>query len=195
MKLKNAGFLIALVFGLIVSACTDDMGPLDDNGPVISESSQGTVQMTNNGVARRMIVVFKEGADLGAQEQKIKGFGITTLSRLNKIHAVSAMIPDHAHSVLLNDPAVLRIDEDVIVRVNKKPTDKKPPPPPPDQDPQETPYGITLINADGLSNNGAGVKVAVFDTGIDYKHPDLNDNVKGGINIIKPTTVRLNSFK
>ncbi|MCK5852894.1 S8 family peptidase [bacterium] len=179
MKLKNTGFLIALVFGLIVSACTDDMGPYGDNGPVISESSQGTVQMTNNGEARRMIVVFKEGADLGAQEQKLHGFGIATLSKLNRINAISAMIPDHAHSPLLNDPSVLRIDEDVIVRINKKP----PPPPPPEQ---ETPYGISLINAVDLTNTGSGVKVAVFDTGINYTHPDLNDNVYGGINIIKP---------
>ncbi|MDA3843974.1 MAG: S8 family peptidase [Candidatus Kapabacteria bacterium] len=186
MKLKQTGFLIALVFGLIVSACTDDMGPLDDNGPVISESSQGAIQMTNNGAARRMIVVFKEGADLEAQGQKLRGFGVATLSKLNKIHAISAMIPEHANSVLLNDPSILRIDEDVIVSIKKKPDGVgKPPKDEPDEpDNQQTPYGITLINADGLANTGSGVNVAVFDTGIDYNHPDLAANVKGGINTI-----------
>ncbi len=186
MKLKNTGFLIALVFGLIVSACTDDMGPYGDNGPVISESSQGTVQMTNNGVARRMIVVFKEGADLEAQGQKLRGFGVTTLSKLNKIHAISAMIPEHANSVLLRDPSILRIDVDAVVTIHKKPDGVgKPPADEPDEPgDQQVPYGIGLINADGSANTGSGVKVAVLDTGIDPDHPDLMANVKGGINTI-----------
>lgn len=31
---------------------------------------------------------------------------------------------------------------------------------------------------------GEGIKVAIIDSGIDYTHPDLNDNCKGGYNIL-----------
>lgn len=54
------------------------------------------------------------------------------------------------------------------------------------------PWGVQRIRAnlvwdyngdmavDSGANAGDGVKVAVLDTGIDYNHPDLADNVKGG---------------
>lgn len=37
----------------------------------------------------------------------------------------------------------------------------------------------------GTSVTGAGVKVGVVDTGIDYNHPDLKKNYKGGYNVFK----------
>ncbi len=37
---------------------------------------------------------------------------------------------------------------------------------------------------------GTAVRVAVIDTGIDLDHPDLYDNIKGHINIIKPKKIR-----
>ena len=48
----------------------------------------------------------------------------------------------------------------------------------------EFPWGITRVNASGLWNitEGAGVKVAVIDTGINYKHEDLKDNYVDGAN-------------
>jgi subtilisin family serine protease len=35
-------------------------------------------------------------------------------------------------------------------------------------------------------NEGAKIKVAILDTGIDLGHPDLRKNIKGNVNIIKP---------
>ena len=48
------------------------------------------------------------------------------------------------------------------------------------------PWGIARVNAPAAwkSNMGAGVKVAVIDTGIDYKHAALAANVKGGFNAV-----------
>ena len=60
----------------------------------------------------------------------------------------------------------------------------------------EAPWGIDRVAAvqvwdkdkDGKLDNGApvgkGVKVAVLDTGIDYRHPDLKANYRGGYDII-----------
>ena len=48
----------------------------------------------------------------------------------------------------------------------------------------EFPWGITRVNASGLWNitEGAGVKVAVIDTGINYNHADLKANYVEGAN-------------
>lgn len=53
----------------------------------------------------------------------------------------------------------------------------------PAQPSEVLPWGITQINADDVwsNNTGAGIKVAIIDTGIQSNHPDLADNVKGGI--------------
>jgi len=43
-------------------------------------------------------------------------------------------------------------------------------------------WGVDRIDADIVHeyNKGTGVKVAIMDTGIDYDHPDLAANYKGG---------------
>lgn len=47
---------------------------------------------------------------------------------------------------------------------------------------QAVPYGVTLVRADKAwaRTRGAGVRVAVADTGIDYRHPDIAPNYAGG---------------
>ncbi|MCK4689900.1 MAG: S8 family serine peptidase, partial [Candidatus Marinimicrobia bacterium] len=52
-------------------------------------------------------------------------------------------------------------------------------------------WGVKRIGA-GLVhdsyNNGDRIKIAIIDTGIDEDHPDLDDNIKGGINFVsKPS--------
>lgn len=48
---------------------------------------------------------------------------------------------------------------------------------------QTLPTGIDRINAEGKTNNGEGVHVAVIDTGI-ASHPDLDLNIAGGKNCL-----------
>jgi subtilisin len=47
---------------------------------------------------------------------------------------------------------------------------------------QTLPLGVNRINAENLANRGAGVNVAILDTGIDLTHPDLAANIAGGVN-------------
>src|SRR3989344_1421197 len=51
---------------------------------------------------------------------------------------------------------------------------------------QVLPTGIDRINAESSSIRGAGVDVAVIDTGIDATHPDLAGKVVGGVNCVNP---------
>ncbi len=57
----------------------------------------------------------------------------------------------------------------------------------------EVPWGIARVKAPDLwdKNNpatmGAGVNVAVIDTGIDCSHPDLSCNLSEGVNFVDPT--------
>lgn len=53
------------------------------------------------------------------------------------------------------------------------------------------PWGITKVRAaevHALGVKGAGIKVAVIDTGIDFNHPDLATLYKGGVNFVTPNT-------
>jgi len=66
------------------------------------------------------------------------------------------------------------------------PIDPASPKPPQSQANGQLPWGIARVNAPAAwgANMGAGVKVAIIDTGIDYNHPALRDNVKGGVNMV-----------
>lgn len=54
-----------------------------------------------------------------------------------------------------------------------------------DQDPL-IPWGVHYIGSDKCwqETKGQGVKVAVIDSGIDGSHPNLKQNIKGGINLV-----------
>ena len=108
------------------------------------------------------------------------------------IPAIAIRIPDAALPGLARNPLVIGIEEDFEMEALDKPPsppgqDKEKPPkdgeePPP---PQELPWGVDRIDAEwAWPIAGSGVNVAVLDTGIDKDHPDLDDNIQGGINYV-----------
>jgi subtilisin family serine protease len=82
------------------------------------------------------------------------------------IKGFAATIPPAALSAVARDPRVQFISEDRVVVAFQ----------------QTLPTGVNRINAENKTNAGAGVHVAVLDTGIDLTHPDLQANIAGGKN-------------
>ena len=56
---------------------------------------------------------------------------------------------------------------------------------------QTVPYGVTMIHANDLwrftRGGGGAVNIAIMDTGIDVRHPDLAPNFAGGYNTFSPS--------
>lgn len=56
---------------------------------------------------------------------------------------------------------------------------------------QIVPWGVGRIGATlvhSMGNTGKGIRIGILDTGIDYTHPDLSKNYKGGYNFIDNNT-------
>jgi subtilisin len=84
------------------------------------------------------------------------------------LNGFAAQVPPGRLAALANDPRVASIVVDQQVFAFGKPT--KPPPP---STAQVTPAGVTRVGAKLVSQTGAGVGVAIVDTGLDFNHQDL----------------------
>ena len=88
----------------------------------------------------------------------------------------SASIPHNALSGVRRNPLVSYVEPDIIFRAVAKPGGGGS---------GELQWGVDRIDADkNTGPKGAGVNVAVFDTGIDTDHPDLAVNYKGGYDFV-----------
>lgn len=141
----------------------------------------------------RKIIVFKSGVlNEPAREALLKKFGGVKVKDLTLIDAKAVLLPPTSVVELAHQGGVLRVDDDVIIEaLAKGGISGKPRPTPTPTQPAETlPWGVDRIDADLVWSitTADPIKVAVVDTGIDIKHPDLTDNLKGGISAVSYTT-------
>ncbi len=134
----------------------------------------------------RKIVVFKPGVlTEAAKENLVKKFNGIKIKDLSLIDGKAALLSLKAAADLANQPGVLRIDDDIEVFALAKPVEIRAVPK--IQQGQNLPWGIDRIDAELVwqsGNTADPVKVAIIDTGIYLTHPDLKDNIKGGVNTI-----------
>lgn len=131
--------------------------------------------------SERKIVVFEDDAlNEGARDALVKKFGGVEVKNLKSINGKAVILPPRAASALAKIKGVKRVDDDVVVEALGKTAAI--------QAAQVLPWGVNRIEADLVwgTTTGAGIKVAVVDTGISLTHPDLAANIKGGYNAISP---------
>jgi subtilisin family serine protease len=89
------------------------------------------------------------------------------------VPAIAATVPEAAVDLLRANPAVAYVEEDAqVVAVDAE---------------LDNTWGVKRIGGGVVhdaGNRGAGVKVAILDTGMDYTHPDLDGNYAGGFDFV-----------
>ena len=117
-----------------------------------------------------VIIGFYEEPDTAL----IKAYNGKIRNTLHQIHTVTATIPETAIIALQNNPNVRYVEEDKYVQLVSE---------------QPIPWGVDRIDAEQVwpSNTGSGIYIAIVDTGIDYDHPDLDDNYAFGESFVDYT--------
>ncbi len=129
---------------------------------------------SNDKIPGQYIVVLKDNVtDSDAvTEDLVRGNGLGLLHKYGSaIKGFAATIPEARLQAISRDPRVQFISKDYLVSTTGKPGDVV------TQAIQIPPTGVKRIDALAKTNKGAGIGVAVIDTGIDLTHPDLSANI------------------
>ena len=156
--------LIILALALALTACTQ---LLTDRSGIGEQSGVAPTAVAGSERVRVFIgFTHRPGA---AEEALIRGAKGEIHYTYHLIPAIAATIPEAAIEALQRNPNVTVIEPDVEVYALDAELDEA--------------WGVKHIGAGTVhdsENEGYGIKVAVLDTGIDYTHPDLDANYKGG---------------
>ena len=114
-----------------------------------------------------VIVGFKDKPDIAL----IKQHGGDIKHEYTIITAVACSLPEKACDALKKHPKVEYVEPDIEMHTLQ----------------QVLPWGVERIGANLVHpyNNGSFVKIAILDTGIDYTHPDLAANYRGGVDYVE----------
>ena len=133
-------------------------------------------------------ITFEKAAKKAATDAIKARFGNVIREELKLVDVVSVVLPSASQAgELAKIPGVKRVvPDEIIIDFAGKPSE------------DELPWGVDRIDADMVwdkngdmdvdpgANTGEGIRVAVLDTGIEKTHPDLEMNIKGGINTVGP---------
>ncbi len=103
-----------------------------------------------------------------SEEGIVRGLNGVITHIYHLVPAIAASVPEGTIQGLLKNPRVTRVELDIGVSAIDAELDNA--------------WGVELIGAGTVHsyNKGTGIKVAIIDTGIDWNHPDLNANYRGG---------------
>ncbi len=121
---------------------------------------------------RDVIIGYHKSSGTTEKELVVQSHSGKVKKEFHLINAVSARIPEDKIEEMKKDLRVTYVVNDSIFRMT---------------DEYSSSWGVQYIGSETVHNqniNGTGVKIAVLDTGIDYNHPDLNGNYKGGYDFV-----------
>ena len=126
--------------------------------------------------AEDYIVAFREGTAPSVRAAVAQGVGAAVRFNYENVNAAAVRVPNaNALAALRNDPSVLSVIPDRPVFMHQRAdakggNGKKPGG---GGSAQVVPPGVARVGVAYDGSNGAGVGVAIVDTGIDFAHPDL----------------------
>ena len=125
----------------------------------------------------------------GPLDEAVAKAGGRMVHQYHIVPGVAIEVPKAAVEGLRRNPNVVSIEPDVTVKALDKGGIKPPKPPKgggTEQSSEVLEWNVDRIDADLAwgESTGSGVTVAVVDTGIDKYHPDLADNILGGLNFV-----------
>ena len=170
MKVKLIIISIILLLVMVFACgCIPVMEKLGLVNPVNEEQLSPEKGGPPDGLIK-VLIGFKEKPG-PAEQALVKGVGGKIKYTYNIIPAIAASVPEVAIEALKKNPNITDVKLDNQVFAIE----------------QILPWGIDRIDAEVVhasENKGAGVKVAIIDSGIDYTHPDLDANYVGGYDFV-----------
>nr|NIV30226.1 S8 family serine peptidase [Anaerolineae bacterium] len=120
----------------------------------------------------KVLIAFR-GQPGPAEQALVRGMGGSVKYTYHLVPAIAATLPEPAISALEANPHVTRVEPDRQMRALDTELDNS--------------WGVTRIGAESVQggNKGDGIRLAVIDSGINYDHPDLDDNYAGGDDFVQ----------
>lgn len=133
--------------------------------------------------AEKKIVTFWQDVPLDQGAGLVSSLGGENLTPLPLINAVACRFPRASGEffrALTLSPQIMDVEDDTEMHILcwwRRPAELPP---------QSVPWGVERIGAPDAwrYSAGEGVKVGVIDTGVNANHPDLQEAVKGGLNLV-----------
>ena len=171
--MKKVGITATFALLLTLFSCTiglnQPLGIVSQDEGLLNSRSLAAVPAAD-AVEGRYIILFKAKPG-NADRDMVRGNGAEIVREFSIVHAMAIRVPnERALAGLMHNPNVELIEPDYIRYALG----------------ETVPWGVTAVNAPQVwaTTTGDNVKVAVLDTGIDYNHPDLAANYRGGYDFV-----------
>ncbi len=154
---------------------------------IVTVTATLSIQLNASAAERKVIVGFHKAPGTPERALVERKHG-RIRKEFKHSHAVTVDIQDNDLPALLNDPNVAYVEDDIKIQAIAPVTGYVAPFVSATGNVEyDNAWSVSLIgsmSAHTQSITGAGVKIAILDTGIDYNHPDLDINYSGGDNFI-----------
>lgn len=160
---KSTSFIVALALALTTASSL--LATEKVHAATITTDSQ-----------KKVIVVLKDKSSTKDKSSKLKTKG-KIVKELDNVHIITTTLNDTEINDLKKDKSVTSIEEDSKIFAV--------------QDTETTDWGITKVGAEKSWTSGytgAGVNIAIIDTGVNSSHPDLVGAIAGGISEVSYTS-------